>query len=87
MIALRVGERAVVTLPWSEVCLSMGVAGKAMWAELLPDAMVQLYGEGGGKFSFPITAGEAGVRPLCHVCGVEEWHVPDGELCRELRGE
>lgn len=55
------GERRTLTLPYSEVCMSMGVAGKTMQGELTPDGYgVQLYDDDGTPFSFPITRGEAG---------------------------
>jgi hypothetical protein len=50
-----------VTLPHSEVCMHMRVAGKPMWVEPLPNGMAQLYDESGSPFSFPITRGEAGI--------------------------
>lgn len=52
-------------MPWSEVCLHLGVAGKVMLFEVRPDGqMVQLYHPGSTPlrpFSFPITLGEASV--------------------------
>lgn len=61
LTTIRPGERVKVRLPWSEVCMSMRVAGKVMWAELVEDgAAIQLYDAEGDKFSFPITLGEAG---------------------------
>lgn len=50
------------TMPYSEVCMHMRVAGKAMWTHRQPGGMVQLYDEAGRKFSFPIVLGEAGLR-------------------------
>jgi len=55
------GERVTVTLPWSEVCLSMRVADKAMGVEITPTGAAQLFGDDGAPFSFPITLGEAGI--------------------------
>ena len=49
-----------LTLPYSEVCMHMKVAGKEMWGSLCGDWMVQLWDDDGRKFSFPITRGEAG---------------------------
>jgi hypothetical protein len=48
-------------LPYSEVCMHLRVAGTRMRARLLPGGMVQLLDAGGREFSFPITAGEAGL--------------------------
>lgn len=60
-----------VTLPYSEVCMHMRVAGREMWVAGadgplyggvdIAARMVQLYDETGRKFSMPITRGEAGV--------------------------
>jgi hypothetical protein len=52
----------LVTLPYSEVCMHMRVAGTQMLVEPRPDGMAQLWNLDGTQFSFPITAGEAGVR-------------------------
>ena len=57
---LTVGEQATITMPWSEVCMSMRVAGRPMVAQLLPGGMVQLFDDR-GPFSFPITSFEAGI--------------------------
>lgn len=54
------GERRTLILPYSEVCMFMGVAGKAMEAELVGEYSVQLLDEAGNPFSYPITRGEAG---------------------------
>jgi hypothetical protein len=51
----------LVTLPYSEVCMHMQVAGKRMFVALTEGDMAQLYTLEGEKFSFPITRGEAGV--------------------------
>lgn len=65
---LAYGDTAVITLPYSEVCMHMRVAGTAMKAELFQVitcrthyGMVQLYSEDGSMFSDPITTGEAGI--------------------------
>jgi hypothetical protein len=51
-----------ITLPWSEVCMSMRVHDRRMQAQLLesPMPMVQLWKDG-EHFSAPITSGEAGL--------------------------
>lgn len=54
-------DTRLLELPYSEVCMHMGVAGKQMWATKEFDApMVQLWNDDGTRFSFPITTGEAG---------------------------
>lgn len=59
----RVPDGAVlVTLPYSEVCMHMGVAGTRMFIVPVDNNMAQLYTLAGEKFSFPITRGEAGIR-------------------------
>jgi hypothetical protein len=51
----------LVTLPHSEVCMHMRVAGARMFVALTEGDMAQLYTLEGVKFSSPITRGEAGV--------------------------
>jgi hypothetical protein len=55
------GERVTKEMPYSEVCMSMRVAGRVMIAEVLDGRMAQLYDEADAKFSAPITLGEAGI--------------------------
>jgi hypothetical protein len=58
------GNRIEVTLPYSEVCMYMGVAGKRMLVEPVGQTMAQLIDpETGSLVSFPITRGEAGLQP------------------------
>lgn len=56
---IAAGERRTLVLPWSEVCMHMGIAGKTMQGESVGNGMVQLYDQD-RPFSFPITEGEAG---------------------------
>jgi hypothetical protein len=49
-----------VTLPHSEVCMYMKIAGRKADVELLPRNMAQIYLDG-KAFSMPVTRGEAGV--------------------------
>jgi hypothetical protein len=71
-LSIRPGEIARITLPFSEVCCHMRVAGKEMYVELLCSGdgnpldtkqtyAAQLYGDDMQKFSAPITLGEAGI--------------------------
>lgn len=48
-----------ITLPFSEVCMHMKIAGTRMTGGLLIHDMVQLY-QNDKPFSFPITRNEAG---------------------------
>ena len=50
-----------VELPASEACMQMRVSGRVMWVEPLEQHMAQLWTDEGKRFSFPITAGEAGL--------------------------
>jgi hypothetical protein len=60
-ISNTLGSRRLLTLPWSEVNMHMGIAGKVMEGEDVGNHMVQLYEVGSPTpFSFPITANEAG---------------------------
>jgi hypothetical protein len=54
-------QQFTVQLPYSEVCMHLRVAGIRMYARLEQGGMVQLLGPDGSGFSFPITAGEAGL--------------------------
>lgn len=62
------GETVTLELPWSEVCMSMKVAGRTAQVTLLdldPDTpgymvMAQIHDDQGGDFSFPVLPGEAG---------------------------
>lgn len=54
------GDKVKVELPYSEVCMFMGLAGQVRTIEIL-DRGVQIYGEDGTKYSFPILHSEAGV--------------------------
>jgi hypothetical protein len=59
---IQPGQFGEKFMPFSEVCMSMRVAGTRMRFQLLePGRMAQLYRLDGSEFSFPITAGEAGV--------------------------
>lgn len=59
---IKIGETREMTLPYSEVCMHMRVAGKTMLVECLANG-AQLRNLDGSVFSFPITHGEAGINP------------------------
>lgn len=54
-------EAVQVTLPYSEVCMHMRVAGTTMWVKPLSRNMAQILNDDGSNFSIPITRGEAGL--------------------------
>src|SRR5215213_9053894 len=58
---LHPGQETILELPYSEVCMHLGVAGTRMRARLEPNGMVQLLDADGREVSFPITAAEAGL--------------------------
>jgi hypothetical protein len=60
-IYLTDGDVVQVRLPYSEVCMHMKVADKVMGVRLVEGHMAQLLNRDGSPFSFPITAGEAGL--------------------------
>jgi hypothetical protein len=62
-VYLAPGQRVKAKMPWSEVCWHMRVADKEMLVELTAKKppMVQLFKLDGGRFSFPILPGEAGI--------------------------
>ncbi len=56
------GEIHRIRVPYSEVAMHMGIAGKVMPVKLSADGRsAQLYHQG-RKFSFPVLPGEAGIR-------------------------
>jgi hypothetical protein len=63
---VKPGETVTVELPWSEVCMSMRVAGRATRVQLIdPDGegrhmLAQIFDDEGRPFSFPVLASEAG---------------------------
>jgi hypothetical protein len=58
---VTIGESITVTLPYSEVCMHMKVAGKQMTVILQSPWQAQLFDQEGKPFSFPISPGEAGI--------------------------
>lgn len=60
---LQPGDRITVELPYSEVCMYLGLAGKRRTIELLKggSGMVQIYHDNGKPLSYPITHVEAGI--------------------------
>lgn len=54
------GTRHRVKMPYSEVCMHLGVAGKEMLTQYVGNHMVQILNDDGSPVSFPITMGEAG---------------------------
>jgi hypothetical protein len=57
---VAIGERIVVTLPHSEVCMHMRVAGQPRAIEVRADG-AQILNADGSQFSSPIGHGEAGL--------------------------
>lgn len=59
------GETVTLELPWSEVCMSMHVAGRTAQVRLEPcddhgRCVAQIFDDNGRPFSFPVLPGEAG---------------------------
>lgn len=54
------GTIVSLTLPWSEVCMHLKVAGQTRPVEVLATG-AQILNEDGTKYSFPVTHGEAGI--------------------------
>ncbi len=54
------GHRGSKRMPWSEVCIHMGVADQWMNFTVLADGTVQLF-QDGRPFSAPILSSEAGL--------------------------
>jgi hypothetical protein len=76
-------QEFAVQLPYSEVCMHLRVAGTRMHARLEPSGMVQLLGPDGSPFSFPITAGEAGLDHDPHG----GWYLDTDDLSDPPAGE
>lgn len=76
MIDAQIGTFVEAVLPYSEVCVHLGVAGKEMLVAVIADG-AQLFDDDGRLFSMPITWGEAGLRvekegdAMCFTCGLE----------------
>lgn len=66
---VKPGDIVKVTLPFSEVCMHMRVAGDVMAVKVLEHG-VQLLNDDGSNYSFPITHGEAGI----YTPMVGEWY-------------
>lgn len=66
------GDRVKVELPYTEVCMHLGVDGQVREIEILSRG-VQIYNEDGTKFSFPILHGEAGVYQGSAMIGKPEY--------------
>ncbi|MEV6309939.1 hypothetical protein AB0M10_15240 [Streptomyces sp. NPDC051840] len=58
-VDLEIGDRVLVTLPFSEVCRHMRVAGRVMEVEIRERGAQLL--KHGAPFSFPLTWNEAGI--------------------------
>lgn len=57
----RLALARIVTLPFSEVCCHMRVAGERRPVLALTDGMAQILNPDGSPFSFPVCRGEAGL--------------------------
>jgi hypothetical protein len=78
-------QEFTVELPFSEVCMHLRVAGTRMRARLAHNGMVQLLGPDGSPFSFPITAGEAGLGHDPHDGWYLETDQPDPDSAGQHR--
>lgn len=79
---IRPNEEFTTTLPFSEVCMHLRVAGTPMRARLEPNRMVQLLGPDGSEFSIPITDSEAGL----HTDDQGVWLLTDDEPAQPAEG-
>lgn len=57
---VRRGDIVMMTLPYTEVCISMRVAGQVRSVLVVADG-AQILNNDGTKFSFPVSTGEAGI--------------------------
>lgn len=58
---VAIGDTVHVELPYSEVCMSMRVAGARRDVHLVSENAAQILNEDGTPFSFPVLPGEAGL--------------------------
>jgi hypothetical protein len=69
VIKVHIGETVRVTLPYSEVCMYMRVAGTDRFVNVTAGGMAQILTWEGGRFGGAITLGEAGLTLCREVCG------------------
>lgn len=86
VIKIKLGDKVKAIMPWSEVCMHLGIAGKTMTCEVLSRG-VQLYDDKGEKFSFPITHGEAGFYEVAQKDGEERWWYTDHPQSEAKKGD
>lgn len=72
---LRLGDIVTRTMPFSEACMHMKVAGKVHSVLVTRDG-AQILNHDGTKFSFEVALGEAGI--YTDDCG--RWYVPSHEV-------
>jgi hypothetical protein len=51
----------LIELPWTEVCMHLGIAGRLRWVVPVNDRLAQVYDPAGRVFSAPILRSEAGI--------------------------
>lgn len=87
VVEVKAGQKIKAIMPWSEVCIHLGIAGKTMTCEVLSRG-VQLYDDKGEKFSFPILHGEAGFHEGTVDLEPERWwytNHPQSEVYPEVK--
>ncbi|MFJ8699485.1 hypothetical protein [Streptomyces ardesiacus] len=57
---IKVGDVVTLELPYSEVCMFLGVAGQTRSIRVTEHG-AQILNEDGSNFSYPVTHGEAGL--------------------------
>jgi hypothetical protein len=60
-LRLRVGDKVAIRLPWSEVMMHLGLAGRLMLVELTPTGGAQVRNPDNSPVSFPVLPSEAGI--------------------------
>lgn len=69
---IKPGDVIGLTMPYSEVCMSMRVSDRVLVVRVMED-MAQLVGDNGMNFSSPITHGEAGIYRDSEGLYVTDW--------------
>lgn len=60
-LRLQAGDKVAIRLPWSEVMMHLGLAGRLMLVELTPSGGAQLRNPDNSPVSFPVLPSGAGI--------------------------
>jgi len=69
---LKVGDVIRLRLPYSEICVRWGVAGKPLKVQLIGEGAAELLHDDGSPFPLPVTHSEAGI----YLDDADRYYVP-----------